>query len=47
LCGNERVVDIFADSILENKSLSTISSEYAIEINKLQFRLINEATVVT
>lgn len=46
LCGNERVVDIFADSILENKSLSTISSEYAIEINKLQFQLINEATVV-
>lgn len=46
LCGNEKVVDIFADSILENKPLSAISSEYAIKINELQFQLINEATVV-
>jgi len=46
LCGNERVVDIFADSILKNKSLSSISPEYAIKINKLQLQLISEATVV-
>ena len=33
LCGNEKVVDIFADSILLGKSLAPISSDYAIKIN--------------
>lgn len=46
LCGNERIVDIFANAILKNKSLSPISSENAIEINKLQFQLITKASAI-
>ena len=46
LCGNEKVVDIFADSILSDKSLVPISSDYAIKISKLQFQLINKASIV-
>ncbi len=43
LCGNEKIVDIFADAILYNKPTSPIGIDDAIRINKLQFEIINNA----
>jgi predicted dehydrogenase len=43
LCGNERIVDIFAESILNNKSSSPIGIDDAIRINKLQFEIIENS----
>lgn len=43
LYGNDKIIDIFAEAILNNSSLSPISINEALEINKLQFQLIRKS----
>ena len=44
--GFEEVVDLFAESILNKRSLSVIAASEALKTNDLQFELMNQATVV-
>lgn len=46
LCGNEKIVDIFAESILNNKPTSPIGIDDALRINKLQFEIMKNAEEV-
>jgi predicted dehydrogenase len=46
LCGNEKVVDIFAKSILNNKSTSPIGIDDALRINKLQLEIMENSKEV-
>lgn len=46
LCGNETVVDKFADAVLKNRSLTPIDIADAYAINKLQFEIIRSAAVI-
>ncbi len=46
LCGNEKIVDLFANAVLKNSNLSPISIIDAYRINKLQFEIMNKAEIV-
>lgn len=43
LCGNETIVNLFANAVLNDQPLMQISSARALAINKLQFEVINNS----
>ena len=46
LCGNESIVDIFANSIIHNAPTAPIGIDDALRINRLQFEIMNNSKEV-
>jgi hypothetical protein len=44
--GFEEVIDIFAEAILNDRSLSDISAQKALATNRLQFEVVSKAIVI-
>ena len=46
LFGNDKIVDIYLDSIIDNKPLGAIDAEVGLKVNKLQFEIMEKSIVL-